>query len=167
MKKMLFIGLMMVFGLQTFSYSPGSTPNISSPKLQAAFNEMTLQNLITLTPKEYRELTGKKMTLKQKISLVILKAKLKKQFPVKERTAKESNIGLLALIMGAGAFPVAFIPAVGVISIGMAIAAIILGIIGLGKKKGDTKSLIGLVLGSAFFFLLLVLVAAFASSGWY
>ena len=75
--------------------------------------------------------------------------------------------GLLSLIFGAGAWVFAFIPGIGIASIGFAVAAIVLGILGLNRKKGDTKSVIGLVLGSLFLLLLIIAVAAFASGGWY
>ncbi len=71
----------------------------------------------------------------------------------------------MSLIFGAGAFVIAFVPVLGVLSFGFAIAAIILGILGLGRKKGDAKSIIGIVLGSAFLFLIILLIAALASWG--
>ena len=105
------------------------------------------------------------MTFKQKISFAILKTKLKKQLPDEKTTTHKNDVGKTSLILGAGAFLVALIPYVGVISIAMAAGAIVLGIIGLGRKKGDTKSIIGIVLGSVFFILIVALVAAFVS-GW-
>jgi hypothetical protein len=128
---------------------------------------MTLQNFLELTPKKYQELTGMKLNFSQRIAFAILKAKLKKQLNADKPAAHKTDIGTLSIILGGGAFLVALIPAVGIISIAMAIGAIVLGIIGLGRKKGDTKSIIGLVLGSIFLLLIIVAVAAFASSGWF
>lgn len=153
------------FGIQTYSYSPGlakAKPSHSVTEL----NGIELPDFLNLNPKKYYELTGKKMTLKEKISLSILKAKLKKQLPDEEKPErKRSDVGLLSLIFGGAAFVVALIPGIGIASLGLAIAAIVLGIIGLSRKKGDTKSLIGLILGSVFFLLLIVAIAAFAA-GW-
>ena len=166
MKKLLLIAFMFI-GLQTFSFSPGNIERTNASYIPRNPGAMTLQNFLTLTPKKYQELTGRKMSFKEKIAFAIFKGKLKRQLPEDKTASHKSNIGLLSLLFGAGAFVIAFIPTVGVISIGLAVAAIVLGIIGLGRKKGDTKSLIGLVLGSVFLLLILVAVAAFASGGWY
>ncbi len=159
MKKYFLLLIMMIFAVQSFSY----VPVITSPKTELSFAKANLQLLLKLTPKKYFELTGKKLSLKEKIGLAALKFKFRKELKV-DAEVKQSNLGLLSLIFGASAFVFAFIPAIGVISIGMAIAAVILGILGLSKKKGDTKSVIGLVLGSVFLLLILVALAAF--SGW-
>ena len=74
---------------------------------------------------------------------------------------------MLSLLFGGAAWVLAFIPGIGIASIGFAVAAVILGILGLNRKKGDTKSVIGLVLGGLFLLLLAIAVAAFASGGWY
>ena len=159
----------MLIGLQTFSFSPGSYSVVNSQTyvLPGNAKAMTLQEILALTPKRYHELTGRKMTFKQQLALVILKGKLKRQLVDDKAGPHKSNLGLLSLLFGGAAWVFAFIPGIGVISIGFAVAAIILGILGLGKKKGDAKSLIGLVLGSLFLLLLVVAVAVFASGGWY
>jgi hypothetical protein len=157
-----------MLGLQTFSFSPSHKERT---KIEYNFPQnlkaMTLREFLAITPQKYQELTGKRMSLKQKIAFAILKSKLKRRLANDKSPEHKSDIGLLSLIFGGGAFLIAFIPGVGIASIGLAIAAIILGIIGLGRKKGDTKSIIGLVLGSVFLLLLLVAVAAFAAGGWY
>ena len=121
---------------------------------------MTVQEFLLLNPKKYHEITGRRMTFKQKISFSILKAKLKKQLPDEKVEGKKSSLGLLSLIFGGASF--LFLPFAGVLSIPFAIAAIVLGILGLGKNKGDTKSIIGLVLGGIFLVLLAVAAAAFS-----
>ncbi len=167
MKKILLIGIMIVFGMQTFAFSPKISAGSNTTYIVPAnLNGMTIQEFLKLTPKKYQELTGKKMTFKQKISFAIIKAKLKKQLADEKPVAHRTDLGLLSLIFGGSAFVLAIIPFVGLISIPLAIAAIVLGIIGLRRKKGDTKSIIGLVLGSVFILLFAVLIAVFAS-GWY
>jgi len=157
---------MIVFGMQTFAFSPKiSAVSNTTYIVPANLNGMTIQEFLKLTPKKYQELTARKMTFKQKLSFAIIKAKLKKQLADEKPVARRTDLGLLSLIFGGAAYLVALIPGVGIASIGFAIAAIVLGIIGLGRKRGDTKSIIGLVLGSVLLLLVLVAVAAFAA--WY
>ena len=164
MKKLLFACFILCLGLQTYAYNPGNS--LASMYLKPQnLNAMALQEFLNLTPKKYGELTGKRMSFKQKLAFYLFKGKLKKQLSG-DKTSHSGDIGLLSLIFGGSAFVLAIIPYVGLLSVPLAIAAIVLGIIGLGRKKGDTKSIIGLVLGSVFLLLILVLIAAF-SSGWY
>ena len=167
MRKLLLIGMLTIFGLQTFSFSPGVAKSNFSYVLPGNSNAMSLQEFIKLTPKKYEELTGKKLTFKEKIAFTILKSKLKKQAAEDKAAPRKGDLGLLSLIFGGAAWVFAFIPAIGILSIGFAVAAVILGILGLGRKKGDTKSIIGLVLGGLYILLLAVALAAFASGGWY
>ncbi len=164
MKKILFACFILCLGLQTFAYNPGNSwANIYvNPQNE---NAIALQEFLNLSPKKYQELTGKRMTFKQKLALYILKGKLKKQLS-DNKASHSTDLGLLSLIFGGSAFVLSIIPYAIILSVPLAIAAIILGIIGLGRKKGDTKSIIGLVLGSAFLLLFVVLIAVFAS-GWY
>lgn len=167
MKRLLLIAMMIGFGLQTFSYSPRSAKIDPSLTFPGNLNALTLQDFLKLTPKKYYELTGKKLTLKEKLAFTILKSKLKKQLPDDKDVPRKNNLGMLSLLFGAGAWVFAFIPAIGIISLGFAVAAVVLGILGLGRKKGDAKSIIGLVLGGLFLLLVVVAIAAFASGGWY
>src|SRR5438552_4298787 len=126
MKKLLLIGMMIVFGLQTFSFSPGHSERTNiSYAFPANLNAMVLQDFLNLTPKKYQELTGKKMSLKQKIAFAILKIKLKRGL-ADNAAPHKTDLGLLSLIFGGGAWVLAFIPGVGVASIGLAVAAVIL-----------------------------------------
>ncbi|MEJ7675319.1 MAG: hypothetical protein WKF59_22085 [Chitinophagaceae bacterium] len=163
MRKLLLISSFLLIALQTFSYSPKNaaiTPTTSNVPFE--MKGMTVQEFLLLTPKKYQEITGKRMTFKQKISFSILKAKLKKQLPDEKVEGKKSNLGLLSLIFGGSAFVLAIIPYIGLVSIPLALAAIVLGILGLRRKTGDTKSIIGLVLGGTFLLLFIVLLATFS-----
>lgn len=167
MKKLLLIAMMIGLGLQTFSYSPGAKTINPSHSFPGNLNALSLHDFLKLTPKKYYELTGKKMTLKEKLAFTILQSKLKKHLPDDKDVPRKNNLGMLSLLFGAGAWVFAFIPAIGVISLGFAVAAVVLGILGLGRKKGDTKSIIGLVLGGLFLLLVVVAIASFASGSWY
>ena len=164
MRKLLLISSFLLIALQTFSYSPKNAAiTTTTNNIPLEIKGMTVQEFLLLTPKKYQEITGKKMTFKQKISFSILKAKLKKQLPDEKVEGKKSNLGLLSLIFGGAAFLTVFISSIAVISFPLAVAAIVLGILGLSKTKGDTKSIIGLVLGSVFLLLGLAAIAIFAS----
>jgi hypothetical protein len=52
---------------------PKSETTVSSP-----FAKMTVEDFLSLTPKKYRELTGEKLSLTQKISLKIAQKKIRK-----------------------------------------------------------------------------------------
>ncbi len=150
------IGVMIIFGLQTFSFSPGNYTNRNIYKVPSGLNAITLQEFLALTPKKYMELTGKRMSFKQKFSFFILKSKLKKQLPDEKVEGKKSSLGLLSLIFAGAA--VVLIPVAGILSIPLAAAAVVFGILGLGKSKGDTKSIIGLVLGATLLLLIGILI---------
>ena len=164
MKKLLFVSIILCMALQTFSYSPGRSSANISYSLPVNLNAMALQELINFTPKKYQELTGQRMTFKQKLSLYLLKAKFKKELASENTPHQKYDPGKTSLILGAGAFHVALIPVAGIVSIPMAIGAIIFGIIGLGRKKGDSKSIIGLVLGTVFLLLIVAVIAVVLSS---
>lgn len=159
MRKLLLLSSFLLIALQTFSYSPKNAAiTTTTNNLPIEIKGMTVQEFLLLTPKKYQEITGRRMTFKQKISFSILKAKLKKQLPDEKVEGKKSNLGLLSLIFGGAAF--VLIPIAGIVSIPLAVAAVVLGILGLGKSKGDTKSIIGLVLGGVLLLLFIVLLAS-------
>ncbi|MEJ7823435.1 MAG: hypothetical protein WKF85_14015 [Chitinophagaceae bacterium] len=157
MRKLLLISSFLLIALQTFSYSPKNAAiTTTTNNVPFEMKGMTVQEFLLLTPKKYQEITGRRMTFKQKISFSILKAKLKKQLPDEKVEGKKSNLGLLSLIFGGAAF--VLIPIAGIVSIPLAVAAVVLGILGLGKSKGDTKSIIGLVLGAVLLLLFGILL---------
>ena len=166
-KKLLLIGMLCSFALQTFSYTPGASRGTEiTNTLPGKLDAMTIQAFLKLTPKKYYEITGKRMTLKQKLAFVILKNKLKKQLAEDKPAKYKTDLGLLSLIFGGGAWLLALIPGVGILSLGLAPAALILGILALGRKKGDAKAIIGIVLGSLFIALIAIALASIALWAW-
>ena len=168
MKKLLLICVILFFGLQTFSFSPGNSGAISSYALPADLNVMALQEFLNLTPKRYQELTGKRMTFNQKIGFSILKAKLKKQLP-DDKIKNVNNVGILSLLFGIVAIIGLIgtsVPVLGFISLFSAIAAVILGIKGLKRNKKDKNSLIGLILGGSYLLLAIIFIAFIINFGY-
>lgn len=104
--------------------------------------------------KNYKAVTGKKLTLKHKIVLKVLQWKGARLFQEgKEATSRQKKLGRLSLYFGAGAFVLAPVPIINVLSFPAAIVAIVLGITSL-KGNNNTHGVIGLVLGGAFLLLL-------------
>lgn len=168
MKKILLVGMLIFFGSQTFSFSPGNAKTYLFYVMPGNLKGMSLPEFLKLTPKKYEELTGKKMTFKQKIGFAILKAKLRKQLP-DETPAKKSNLGTMSLIFGIVGVATMFtgVTALGVIGFFAALAALILGIKGLKRDKKDLKALFGVILGGGYMILLVIAVIVVSSWGWY
>jgi len=98
MRKLLLISSFLLIALQTFSYSPKNAAiTTTTNNLPIEIKGMTVQEFLLLTPKKYQEITGRRMTFKQKISFSILKAKLKKQLPDEKVEGKKSNLGLVII----------------------------------------------------------------------
>ena len=57
--------------------NPVGTPELTN--LDAAFSQMSPESILKLTPKQYRAMTGKKLSLKQVIALKAAQSQLKKQ----------------------------------------------------------------------------------------
>ena len=107
-------------------------------------------------------LAGKSYSFKERLVIKYLRRHLKKMGmregePVDPRRLKQ---GRLALILGAGAFVVAFIPVVQILSPLMAIAAIALGVISL-QGNSNLPGILGICFGGAFLLLILLVVAIF------
>ena len=65
--------------------------------------------------------------------------------------------GTAALVLGIIAAALSFVPGVNWVGLVIAVVAVILGIVGLGKPAARSRSLVGLILGGAAFVLSIVL----------
>ncbi len=163
MKKILFVTIVIVFAL-----TPSGYASVIHPKnyfdLNTSHKPLSLQELITLTPRKYHKLTGKKMTLKERIFLQIFQIKLKKRlFDNKvvfdrrnEKPTSKFPYGAISLLSGIAGGIIILIATWSIIPYILAAAAIVFGITGLRKNKKDIASLLGLILGGLFYFLLLL-----------
>lgn len=130
-----------------------------------------IKKIIDLTPKEFEKLTGKHLSLKDKIAFKLLKWKLKRDLrhaPEQGGTGKFEKMARMSMVFGVAAFVLAFLPFGSFLAIPAALLAIILGAVSLKKVEKKTNSIIGIVLGSSFLILLLIAIAVFVSifSGW-
>jgi|SRR5687768_319911 len=77
----LLVFALMIFNLTTSALTVPSTepvPPKSENTVVTPFTGMTVQDFLALTPKKYKELTGEKLSITQKISLKLAQKKIKK-----------------------------------------------------------------------------------------
>jgi hypothetical protein len=80
--------VMMIFNLSTSALTIPSTepvPPKSENTVAAPFADMTVQDFLALTPKKYKELTGEKLSLTQKIALKMAQKKMRKAIKNNEK----------------------------------------------------------------------------------
>ncbi len=155
-----------------------TTPLISavvySPSVTAAAdrpvpNDVLLKKISSLKIKDLQRLTGKKLTLKEKIAFLILKKRLK------HKTGDNQSKGQTALIFGIGAIALfiigLFVPFVILGSLVSSILAIVVGTVARKKDRSDNNALVGKLLGwitlglIALLFILAVIIIT-SSSFW-
>ena len=128
----------------------------------------SLKNVHSLKIKDFQKLIGRKLTLKEKISFLLLKKKLR-QIPDEKGKGQTAFvlgiIGLGLLIIGL------FVPYVILGSLVSSIMAIVLGTIEKKKNPSDSKAKAGALLGwitlSLIAFLLLLAAIVLASWSFY
>ena len=153
----------------TASAAPFSLPAIITPSgyfIQPP--ESTLKNVHSLRIKDFQKLIGRKLTLKEKISFLLLKKKLRQIPDEKEKGQTAFILG----IMGLGLLIIGlFVPYVILGSLVLSIMAIVLGTIEKKKNPSDSKAKAGALLGwitlSLIAFLLLLAAIVLASWSFY
>jgi hypothetical protein len=158
MKTTLSLGIIILFIFSANFAFAASSPGEGKSTQGIALHDsgMTIALFLQLKPKESERLTGHKLTLKEKIAVKIYKLKLRKKINGDD-PAKNKRLGTLSLIFGIGAFVIVFIPVLGILSLPLAIAAVVLGAISLKGNK-NTNGIIGLILGGTFILLFIVAV---------
>lgn len=81
MRFSLLVFAMMIFNLTTSALTIPSAepvPPKSENTVVTPFTGMTVQDFLALTPKKYKELTGEKLSITQKISLKLAQKKIRK-----------------------------------------------------------------------------------------
>src|SRR5690242_3262613 len=80
--------VMMIFSLSSSALSIAPTepvPPTSEKTVAAPFSGMSVQDFLALTPKKYKELTGQKLSLTQKIALKLTQKKMKRAIKNNEK----------------------------------------------------------------------------------
>lgn len=121
-----------------------------------------------LTNRAIEKKLGRKLSLKEKLSLVFLKKKLRRTLNADEK----ESIGQIAMVLGiAGAALMIvglFVPYLAIGGLAFAIAAIVTGSVGLKKNPEDRKAHAGKLLGwlTVGLFLAILLVALVIVASW-
>lgn len=106
--------------------------------------------------------------LQKKLAKKVVKGKLDRCSTLSDTMPQLANKnpnmhGLLSLIFGGLGFISLLLGSLAILSIPFALAALILGIIGIKKDKNNTMAIIGLVFGSAVILLLILAIALVTS----
>jgi len=130
-----------------------------------------LEQWLTMTPKEITRITGKKLTIKEKIALSIVRHKLKKVAAHADDHDKNKNLGKTALILGILSLVTLIIPFLDIASIPLAILAIIL--VSKAKrldphdKRARTAITLGIVTLGLFAFIVGLVIIILSSGTWF
>lgn len=95
MRKLLLLFVLVAFGLNTFASLPVATSTEPTTK---ALNITNAKEFLSLTPKKYFEMTGKRMTLAQKIELKVAQKMVKKQMAADEPQITKGLYVVLAIL---------------------------------------------------------------------
>lgn len=146
----------------SFSSTPVSMPTHSNNV--SSLSPALVKMIQTLSPKQFEKATGKKLRFKDRIAYRVLQWKLRKKGHevIDERQRKQGN---LSLLFGIASVVFLFIPVLGILAPGLAIAAIVLGIMSL-KGNSNTAGIVGIICGGTVIFLFLLAIAVLAG-GWF
>lgn len=114
-----------------------------------------------LTLKDVSRVTGRKLTLKQKLQFILLQYRLKK-LP-RQVSGKQNTQATVSMILGILSILLLLTP-IGILSIPAAIVGLVLGLISL-KGNSNTKGIVGVITSSVT--LLLILLAIILIAGYY
>jgi hypothetical protein len=154
-KKSIFVTLFMFFCFVSIwaAVSPAVLNIVVTPS-----KPLSIQQLLTLSPKKFEIATGRHLSFKEKIGFRLMQWKLRKQ--LKQSEKKDGDISKAerhskdALFSGIATWAFLLIglvvPVVGLLSIPFSIAAIVFGAISMNKTPNNTRSILGIVLGGLF-----------------
>jgi hypothetical protein len=158
-----------VFLLGAFLFLPTLSYSVVTikPNSQTGVSPLVYQKIASLRIKDLQKLKGRKLTIKEKISFLILKH-------IAKKSAKESKGGQTALGFGIAAAVLLvlglFIPYVIVGALIAAILAVVLGSVAKKQDPSDKKAFAATLLGwitlGAIALILLLAVIIVASWGW-
>ena len=126
---------------------------------------ISIEQFLSLSPREYEKTTGNKLKWKEKIVYKVVKWKMKKKMR-SEPTEKQKTLGVISLACGVLAIVLVFIPYIGLLGVLFAIAGFVLGLKSL-KGNSNAPGLIGLILSSTVILLVIVAAIALSNADWW
>ena len=85
---LLALALMMFITPSSALTAPSSKP--ATPNAENAFSKMSVEEFLSMTPKKFRQMTGEKLSIPQKISLKLAQRKVKQA--LKNKEAVDENV---------------------------------------------------------------------------
>lgn len=158
--QLLLVSLFMYAG-DGFGASIAKPPVTGGGGTASKLSPAAVQYALRLNPAAFQKATGIKLHLADRLALRLYQWKLRRQSGNGYITERQRKLGLLSLIFGAGAFVVAILPIIGLLSVPSAIAGIVLGIISL-KGNTNINGILGICFGSVFLLLLAAVIALIA-----
>lgn len=153
--------IILYFPLMITMHAVNPNNTFYSSKKEGIEKPFTIKDFVNSNNKQWSSKTGKKLKWTEKITLNILRKKLKKKaksnpaildtpFQIEEEAFNINDIALLAGLTSIGAIFLAMMGMIGFVYLSLIAApiAVFTGIIGLeSKKPGKSKAIWGIVLG--------------------
>jgi hypothetical protein len=137
----------------------------ATPSFKAIASSSNI-NIGKIKPGVIEKLTGKRMTLLQKIQLKLLQKRIRRIDGDGEMTEKQKDWATTSLVLGLSSFGLVLIPIIGILAIPAAILAIVFGVKSL-KGNSNTKGIIGIVAGGLFLLLFVAAIVIILSNGFW
>ncbi len=167
MKKITILTLVLMLALpltQSFGVAV-----VTSQENQPALAESTafsVEDFLNMTPKQFEEQSGQKMSFVQKIAFKMAQNKAKKQVAKGKldanTPASASTMSLLALVFGAAGLVLLFVS--GLVGLLLGVAGFVLGLVAMKKEGSNVLNILGTIFGGLailLFIVLLIVVASF------
>jgi hypothetical protein len=132
----------------------------------AAAADFTVADFLNMTPKQYAEQSGEKMSFTKKLAFKMVQNKVKKQVAKGKvdasAPASGNTMSLLSLIFG-GVGLLSLVLPIGIFGLLLGVAGLVLGLVAMKKEGSNVMNLLGTIFGGLTVLLFLVAVIFVAS----
>ncbi|MBX2929114.1 MAG: hypothetical protein KF852_14850 [Saprospiraceae bacterium] len=158
-----------LFSLQSFGAVVVNPQAAEMPEAAASVQqpELSIGDFLNMTPKQFEEQSGQKMSWTKKLAFKMVQKKMKKKAAKGElelSAAAGNTMSLLSLILGAGGFVLLWV--VGLLGLLMGIAGFVLGLVAMKKEGSNVMNLLGVIFGAATVLMLILAVLLVSSWAW-
>lgn len=151
------------YGVVVVQPQAGETQEAAAP----AISDLTVGDFINMTPKEYAEKSGEKMSFTKKLAFKMVQNKVKKQVAKGKvdasAPASGNTMSLLSLIFGAAGILFIWLPTIGILGLLLGIAGFVFGLVAMKKEGSNVMNLLGTIFGGLTVLLFLVAIVLLAS----